>query len=365
MRRAPLACALTLALGLAACGGGGGGGSRNQPPPRPGPALRLTLSQQVGQVLVISFPGTRAPAYVGRALRQGRAAGVILFGGNVTSPAQVRALTGGLQRASARSALVATDQEGGEFHTLPWAAPHAGQPAQRDPAAAGAAARAAARDLRAAGVNVTLTPVADVARPGSALGARTFPGAPPAVAANVRAALDEYRRGGVAATAKHFPGMGGAAVNTDLGPATVRLGAGDVLPFKAAVAAGAPLIMVSHALYPNLDPARIASQSPTIVQGLLRGRLGYRGVVLTDSMEARAVLARSPIEEAAQRALSAGADLLLLTGDGSFRPVSLALEARARRDPAFRARLADAAARVVALKRRLGLRAPATARAGR
>jgi beta-N-acetylhexosaminidase len=177
--------------------------------------------------------------------------------------------------------------------------------------------------------------------------------------------VDAYRRGGVAATAKHFPGMGGAAVNTDLGPATVQLGAGDVLPFKAAVAAGVPLMMVSHALYPNLDPARIASQSPTIVQGLLRGRLGYRGVVVTDSMEARAVLARSSIGEAAQRSLSAGADLLLLTGDGSFRPVSLALQARARRDPAFRARLADAAGRVVALKRSLGLRAPATARVGR
>src|SRR5947199_2308393 len=108
---------------------------------------------------------------------------------------------------------------------------------------------------------------------------------------------------------------------------------------------------------------RIASQSPAVLGGLLRQRLGYRGVIVTDSMEARAVIERSSIEVAAERALSAGADLLLLTGDGSFRPVSRALLARARRDAAFRARLGDAAARVLALKRSLGLRAPATARA--
>jgi beta-N-acetylhexosaminidase len=371
MRRVLLVCA-TLTVGLAGCGGGSSGPStattppRSTPSPAPRPgAPRLTLRQQVGQVLVIAFGGTSAPEYVSRAVREGRAAGVILFGGNATSPAQVRALTSGLQRASSRGALIATDQEGGTFHTLPWAAPHEGQPAQRDPATAARAARQAARDLRAVGVNVTLTPVADVGRPRSALAGRTFPGPAPAVAANVRAALRAYRAGGVAATAKHFPGLGAAGVNTDNGAVTVRLTADDVAPFKAAVAARAPLIMVSHALYPNLDPARIASQSPTIMGALLRERLGYRGVIVTDSMEARAVIARSSIEVATERALSAGADLLLLTGDGSFRPVSQALLARARRDAAFRARLADAAARVLALKRTLGLRPPATARAAR
>jgi beta-N-acetylhexosaminidase len=370
--------ALALALGLTACGGGGGGeGSRPStstassspsasPPPRRAPRRTgLTLRQQVGQVLVISFGGTSPPDYVRRALREGRAAGVILFGGNVESPAQVRALTGSLQRASGRGALVATDQEGGEFHILPWAAPHEGEPAQATPAAADGAARGAVRDLHAAGVNVTLAPVADVGRRGSALAARTFPGAPGAVAANVGAAVRAYRAGGVAATAKHFPGLGAAAVNTDNGAATVRLTAADLVPFKAAVAAGVPLVMVSHAVYPNLDPGRLASQSPTVMRDLLRGRLGYRGVVVTDSMEARAVIQRSSIEVACERALAAGADLLLLTGDGSFRPVSRALLARARRDRAFRARVADAAARVLALKRSLGLRPPATARAAR
>jgi beta-N-acetylhexosaminidase len=374
-RRTALLFAL-LAIGVAGCGGGDDGSVRQPPratsaapssPARP-PAPRrrgLTLRQQVGQVLVISFGGTSPPDYVRRALREGRAAGVILFGGNVQSPPQVRALTGSLQRASGRGALVATDQEGGEFHILPWAAPHEGEPAQATPAAAARAAGAAVHDLRAVGVNVTLAPVADVGRAGSALAARTFPGAPRAVAAAVGAAVRAYRAGGVAATAKHFPGLGAAAVNTDNGAASVRLTAGDLVPFKAAVAARVPLVMVSHAVYPNLDPARLASQSPTVMRGLLRGRLGYRGVIVTDSMEARAVIQRSSIQDACQRALAAGADLLLLTGDGSFRPVSQALLARARRDAAFRARLADAAARVIALKRSLGLRPPATARAAR
>jgi beta-N-acetylhexosaminidase len=319
----------------------------------------------VGQVLVIAFAGTTAPDYVRSALREGRAAGVILFKGNVESPAQVRALTGALQQGSGNGALVTTDQEGGEFHTLPWAAPHEGEPALATAGAAAAAARQAARDLRAAGVNVTLAPVADVARPGSALAVRAFPGGAQAVAASVGAVVRAYRAGGVAATAKHFPGLGGASVNTDDAAASVRLTADDLAPFKSAVAAGVPLVMVSHALYPNLDAARIASQSPAVMDGLLRQRLGYRGVIVTDSMEAQAVIDRSSIEVAAERALSAGADLLLLTGDGSYRPVAQALVARARRDGAFRARLADAAARVLALKRSLGLRPPPTARAAR
>ena len=368
MRRPPIALVLLAAVCVGACGSGKAARSGASPAPSPRPPaaqVGLTLRQQVGQVLVIAFAGTAPPEYVRRALREGRAAGVILFGSNVVSPAQVRALTASLQGGSGRGALVATDQEGGDFHILPWAAPRVGEPSQATPAAAVAQAREAARDLRAAGVNVTLTPVADVGRPGSALAGRAFPGGPAAVAASVGAAVGAYRAGGVAATAKHFPGLGAAPVNTDEGAATIRLTAGDLGPFKAAIAAGVPLVMVSHGLYPNLDPARIASQSPNVMRGLLRGRLGYRGVIVTDSMEARAVVSRSSIQVAAQRALSAGADLLLLTGDGSFRPVSRALLARARRDPAFRARLADAAARVLALKRSLGLRPPATARAAR
>ena len=124
---------------------------------------------------------------------------------------------------------------------------------------------------------MTLAPVADVGRPGSALAARTFPGGPRRVADSVAAAVRAYRAGGVGATAKHFPGLGAATSNTDHAPASVRLTPTDVEPFKAAIAAGVPLVMASHALYPNVDRRNLASQSPALLRDLLRGRLRYRG----------------------------------------------------------------------------------------
>jgi beta-N-acetylhexosaminidase len=314
----------------------------------------------VGEVLVLAFGGTSAPEYVLRALREGRVAGVILFGGNVSSPEQVRALTASLQRASGERALVMTDQEGGPFHILPWAAPSDPQAAQVTPRQAAGQARAAARDLRAVGVNVTLAPVADVGQPGSALVARTFPGGPEAVGRSVAAAVEAYRVGGVGSTAKHFPGLGAARQNTDDAAVSLRLQAGDLTPFKAAVAAGVRLVMASHAVYGNVDPRRLASQSPVILRDLLRRRLGFDGAVITDSMEAEAVTRRTTVEVASERALMAGADLILMTGDGSFRPVSRAFLARARRDRAFQARVREAAARVLELKARLELSPPAT-----
>jgi beta-N-acetylhexosaminidase len=116
--------------------------------------------------------------------------------------------------------------------------------------------------------------------------------------------------------------------------------------------------MASHALYTGLDPRNIASQSKPILTTLLRRKLGFKGVVITDSMEAAAVLKRSSIEIAALRSVAAGADLLLLTGPGSFPLVRAELMTAARRSPKFRARIAEAAARVIALKRSLGLRTP-------
>lgn len=360
-RAVALLSSLICAVTLASCGGGSPGPSVSATAPSvaPAPVDRLTLPQQVGQVLIAAFGGTSAPAYLRRALAEGRVAGVILFRGNLASPAQLRTLTRSLQRAAGNGALVMADQEGGEVRIVPWARPERPQAGLGTPAAVGAAAAGAARDLRAAGVNVTLAPVADVARPGSALAARTFPGGARAVSASVRAAVSAYRAGRVGATVKHFPGLGAAGANTDDASTRVRVGAADLAPFRAAVEAGTPLVMVSHALYPQLDRARIASQSRTIVSELLRRRLRFRGVAVTDSIEARAVLDRSSIEVAAQRALEAGVDLVLMTGDGSLRPISRALLRRARRDAGFRTRVREAAARVLALKRSLGLSPPA------
>jgi beta-N-acetylhexosaminidase len=195
------------------------------------------------------------------------------------------------------------------------------------------AAETAARALHAVGVTVTFAPVADV----------------PSVR---RAAL-----AGRSFSRDPFPGLGGAPSNTDDAIVTIRrsravLEAVDLPPFAAAIDAGAPLVMVGHARYPAFDRFRVASQSRPIMEGVLREELGFRGVVVTDSLEAEASLATGGITSVAERSLRAGADLLLLTGRGSYRPVYGHMLAAARSSPELRGRIREAAARVLALKAR-------------
>jgi beta-N-acetylhexosaminidase len=316
---------------------------------------RLTLRQQVGQVTISSFPGTTRPDYIRRRLRARETAGVILFGStNGGDAAHWRRLTRSLQQAGHGKALVMVDQEGGDIRTVQHVGPRAGQPFQGAPADVRRVARSTGRGLADAGVNVNLAPVADVPRAGSVMATRSFAGDERGIAARTRAAVLGMRDGGVAATAKHFPGLGAATVNTDDGPATIRAPVtSDLVPFRAAIAEGVPLVMLSHAAYPALDPDRIASQSHSVATGLLRGKLGFQGVIVTDSLEAAAVLARSGIATAAERSLRAGADLILMTGSASWNVVYPRLLRTARRDPAFRKRVREAAARVLALKRQL------------
>ncbi|MBN1529142.1 MAG: glycoside hydrolase family 3 protein [Thermoleophilaceae bacterium] len=355
--------AVALVAGIAAGAGDDGEPERTREAARPAPEASLPLRAQVGQLLVSSFDGTTVPAYLARRLRAGETAGVILFAKNGGDLADWRALTHSLQRAAGGSALVAVDQEGGEIRSLEFAGPGPGQPLQGEPAQVRALARAAGRELRRAGVNVDLAPVADVSADAAALAGRTFPGTAADVAERTRASVAGFRAGGVAATAKHFPGLGAAALNTDDGAVTIDvpravLTARELVPFEAAVDAHVPLVMLSHALYPALDPDRIASQSPAVATELLRERLGFHGVAVTDSMEAAAVLARSRVGAAAERSVAAGADLILMTGSASWNEVFARLLERARRSPAFRARVRESAARVLALKSVLGLRPP-------
>ncbi|MDQ4072296.1 MAG: beta-N-acetylhexosaminidase [Actinomycetota bacterium] len=334
----------------------------SKPPMRPAerreaPVDRLSLRQQVGQLLITSFPGAVAPDYVRRRLRDGEGAGVVLFGENTASREGLRRLTRTLQRSARGSALVAVDQEGGPIRNVPFTGPEQPQSGQRDPRGA---AREAGRGLRALGINVTLAPVADAPRPGSVLAGRAFAEDP---ARSAGEAVSGYARTRVGATAKHFPGLGAATRNTDDAPVTIDRSAAelfrrDLPPFRSAIGAGTPLVMASHALYPALDRRRIASQSPAVLDALLRRRLGFRGVVITDSIEAEAVIGRQAVEAAAERSVAAGCDLILMTGSGSPRLVYPRLLRAARRSPAFRSRVRESAARVLALKRRLGLRPP-------
>ena len=359
---------VALVVGIVVGAGGDSGSSTStqaavKPPAQAvAKAKSLSLERQVGEVLMIAFPGTTPPGYVQRALRLGRATGVILFRGNAPGQAVAKALTRRLQRSARGRALIAIDQEGGSIRIMPWAAPERSQGVTPTPFEAKRQASAAARDLTNAGVNVTLAPVADVGGSGSVMNGRAFPGGTADVSALTGAAVSGYRGTKVAATLKHFPGLGAAGTNTDDGPVTISSPAAavttrDLPPFEAGIKAGAPLVMASHALYTGLDRRNIASQSKPILTTLLRNKLGFKGVVITDSMEAAAVLKRSSIELAALRSISAGADLLLLTGPGSFPKVRTQLLTAARKSAKFRTRIAEAAARVIALKRSLGLRA--------
>ncbi len=351
------------ALGVAVGVGDGDAPQERRRDAAPSPSVsRLPLERAVGQLLVMSFDGASAPDYIRRRLRNGEGAGVILFGGNVVDAPQLRRLTGTIQRVAHGGALIAADQEGGEIRNVPFAGPAEPQSALASPEAADVAATEAARGLRHVGVNVNLAPVADVtpSSGGGALGGRLYPGPPRRVASLTTAALRAHARAGIAATAKHFPGLGRATVNTDdssetIGASRAELEATDLEPFRAAVAADAPLVMAGHAVYPAFAPRNIASQSPVLLQDVLRDQLHFRGVTITDSIEAQAVLDRSGVATAAARSIQAGADIVLMTGSGSWNLVYPRLLRRARRDPAFAGRVRESAQRVAKLKRRLGL----------
>jgi beta-N-acetylhexosaminidase len=358
---------LVALLAGVAVGADGGGEDASEPADRPASRTdeqrsseavdQLSLRQQVGQLTISSFPDPLAPDYVRRRLRAGETAGVILFGFNATTRSEWHRLTRSVQRPAGGRGLVMVDQEGGAVTTVSWAGPERSQPEQGGPSAVRRAAEAAARRLLGAGVNVNLAPVADVpdgAAP--ALGSRAFAGGPRSIADRTRASIEGMSSAGVAATAKHFPGLGRAQVNTDDSSVDVS-GAleGDLVPFREAIAADVPLVMLSHARYPALDRNRIASQSRAIVTGLLRRELGFDGVIVTDSIEAQAVLDRSGVARAAERSIRAGADLILTTGSASWSQIHPWLLRRARASAAFRERVRDSAARVLSLKRRLGL----------
>jgi beta-N-acetylhexosaminidase len=370
-----VACGAALLAG--AIVGAGGGGEPARPPVAPPPTAEeeadealadrvgeLSLREQVGQLVILRFDGAALPNYVGEALRSGGASGAILFSDNVASEAGLEELTRWIQRSARGSALIATDQEGGEVRNISFAPPETAPSLVTGGGEAERLARAAGRALSDLGINLNLAPVADVASvPGSVVGGRAYPGEPAAVAALVERAVRGYEAGGVASTAKHFPGLGSAEQNTDDAPVTIGrrrpdLSRVDLEPFRSAVAADVPLVMTSHALYPSLDRKRIASQSRAILTDLLREEVGFEGAVVTDSLEAEAVLSRSDTPTAAVRSVAAGADLLLTTSSGSYPPVVERVLAEARRSEAFRARVEDAAARVLALKERMRLAPP-------
>jgi beta-N-acetylhexosaminidase len=295
------------------------------------PALppNLTASQLVGQRVIYSYTGLTPPAGLLTKIRLGEAAGVIFFSGNVSSMAQIRRVIKELQQANSHSPvrvplLMLTDQEGGLVSRLPGAPvlseKQIGQSSQ-GLRLAREAGTGAGRNLDGVGMNVNLAPVLDVYRTAGDFidqFERSYSSNPATVSRLGSAFIKAQQQFGVAATAKHFPGLGSAATaqNTDLRPVTLRLSAStirnvDELPYRSAIAARVKLVMVSWAIYPALDPVLPAGLSTKIVQGELRQRLGFAGVTITDALEADALGPFGSIANRAILAARAGMDLLL------------------------------------------------------
>lgn len=358
------ACTLTAAAATVALSRGDGGDDSAAASAPPSVAAGLTQRQLAGQRIVCGFDGRSAPAGLLRVLARGELAGLILFEDNIGSRKRVRRMTRALQATRRPPGLrdpliISVDQEGGLVKRLP-GPPHA------DAAAMGARGAGYSRrqgaatgsSLRRVGINVDLAPVADVARPGGFIAEqrRGFGAGPGRVAATAVAFARGLESEGVAATAKHFPGLGSTAQNTDLRPATIRLGAGrlrrvDERPYESFVAAAGEMVMVSSARYPALGTGRLpASQSKAVVRRELRGRLGFDGVVITDSLEAPGARAGSGSAEVATRAAAAGSDLLLYVHCDAGMRAALALRRALSAGRLDRAAFVRSVDRVLALR---------------
>jgi beta-N-acetylhexosaminidase len=285
--------------------------------------------------------------------------GVILYGENIASPSQVAALVAQLQSAAQAGGnprlLISTDQEGGLVRRLPWAAPDlsAQEMGAQGAGTAGNEGRATGEALRAVGINVNLAPDADVAHTTSAFiwqQRRSFGTDSVTVRDSTTAFATGLEGAGVAPAAKHFPGLGSALTDTDYAMQRVRMRPDDLIPFEALITQQIPLIMVSTAVYTNLDPSNPAALSPAVISGLLRQQLQYQGVVMTDDLERPT---GGSTADAAVRADQAGADIILVSTSESGGAVAYnALLQAAQAGQISQARIAEAYSRITLLKQR-------------
>jgi beta-N-acetylhexosaminidase len=317
------------------------------------------LRRDLLTTLLPGFGEADAPGWVLDLLREGLG-GVCLFGSNVVSPPQLRALVATLREAGPES-VVAIDEEGGDVTRLHVASgsPYPGNAVLGrldDVALTERVARAVGEALADVGVTMTFAPDADVNSNASnpVIGVRSF-GADPALAARHTAAwVRGVQSAGVAASAKHFPGHGDTAEDSHLALPVVdrspaALAERELVPFVAAIEAGTRTIMTSHILLPQLDAALPATLSPVIVERMLRQQLGFTGVVVTDALDMQGASGGRGIPEAAVLALIAGCDLLCIGTEVSPETVEAIVAAgeRAVVDGRLtRARVAEAAARV-------------------
>jgi beta-N-acetylhexosaminidase len=324
------------------------------------------LRHAAGELIVGGLDGTELPEEVAAALRARNLGGVILFRRNIVSAEQVVALTDAVHACrpgDAPALPVAVDQEGGRVARLRGLAtdfpPAAWLGALGDADLCARAGEAVAAELSALGFNVDFAPVMDVdTEPDNpVIGDRSFGADAREVARLAGAFALGLLVGGVAPCAKHFPGHGDTRVDSHVDLPVVphslaRLEALEWVPFAAAVRAGLPMIMTAHLVVTALDPDRPATFSPRVLHDHLRGRLGFKGVIVSDDLEMAAVAERYTVEEMGPLGLRAGVDLFLVCHRRDRQEALLeSLIRAAERDVALRERLRESAFRVRRLRR--------------
>jgi beta-N-acetylhexosaminidase len=325
-------------------------------------ARRLPLERKVAQLFLVGFNGTDLTAGVFQQLRRLDLGGIVVGRSNYTNPGLLGQLAGEAvvvaRKAKRVPPLVMASQEGGEFSSFPdLPPPHA--PADLSSSRQGGdEAAQAAQALRALNVTGLLGPSIDVGvEDGAALGDRVFSDDASEVAGFADAVTRAYRRGFMFASPGHFPGLGSADVSTDEGPATVGLTESDLeqrdlLPFRAAIRAGAPAITLSHAVYSMDNFSVPGSLSRKVIEGLLRRKLGFKGVAITDDLADPPIASFASLPDAAVKAVRAGADMVYISGSaGDQRAAYVAVLRAVRRGTIKRSRLDQAVLRILEAKR--------------
>ncbi|MGE0869368.1 MAG: beta-N-acetylhexosaminidase [Kofleriaceae bacterium] len=339
------------------------------------------VRQDVGQLLWVGFEGTSVPAALRSRLDAGEVGATILFKRNlVYHPASagscdeicdldaLDALNRDLHRAApdGTPALIAIDQEGGLVQRV--RAPATRWPAMQaidavappdDEPLAEQVGRAMGSELRALGFDVDFAPVLDVhTNPANPIiGNRAFGVEPEPVARRALAFARGLDTAGIVACGKHFPGHGDSSTDSHLELPRIdhpweRLERVELLPFRRAAAAGMPMMMTAHVVFAALDDKLPATLSERVVTGLLRDKLGYRGVIASDDLDMKAISSHIGADVAAVAAIRAGCDVLLLCRDENHQMLAeQALVRECERDAAFRAKVGAAAQRVRELKR--------------
>ncbi|MCW4014219.1 MAG: beta-N-acetylhexosaminidase [Candidatus Bathyarchaeota archaeon] len=284
----------------------------------------LSLEEKIGQMLVVGFHGTTAPLHIIQWLNEGRIGGVILFARNITTPRQVHELTQSLHKAAKHPILIAIDQEGGtvarlrEGYTESPGAMALG--AADDPMLTQQVSAILGTELRALGVNWNLAPAIDITHniDNPSVGTRSIGSDPEHVARHAKAQVTGFQKAGVAATAKHYPGKANTPVDPHVELPVItgdldQMWNTDLVPFKAAIEANVTSILITHVQFRDIEPTYSSTLSPRIIQGLLREKMGYRGLVTTDCMEMKAVTNKYGPGESAVLAAIAGANIILFS----------------------------------------------------